>query len=299
MSFLKKYKRGIRNKYVKGLSLPEVMAKDITITAAEWARLLKSGFKSRTMLAYPHFPSRKSTLYAICNILNINVTNKTDRKFQHAIFWEYTTFREEYKEMEKINETIPVINLNMRDISKKYVDEHFEKVFGYSTKVDPLSFEGKCVKKNNINGVHDGEIINCPTVLKDENYIYQKLIDNKLDDGTFEDIRVPIIGGRIPLLFIRYVGQQFKYPVRVGVEKPSDMFSGEEIVKIRKFCTSMKLEYGELDVLRDKADGKIYIVDVNDTPIAPHKYMTRVAFMKPMKELAKAFYEEFICKQDA
>ena len=45
-----------------------------------------------------------------------------------------------------------------------------------------------------------------------------------------------------------------------------DCFSPDEIDKLLRFCAAMNLDYGELDVLRHKADGRIYVVDVNTTP---------------------------------
>lgn len=36
-----------------------------------------------------------------------------------------------------------------------------------------------------------------------------------------------------------------------------------------RLCRALGLDYGELDVLRDVEDGKLYVVDVNNTPWAP------------------------------
>ena len=38
------------------------------------------------------------------------------------------------------------------------------------------------------------------------------------------------------------------------------------MAKILAVCREMGLDYGELDVLRDREDGRLYILDVNDTP---------------------------------
>jgi hypothetical protein len=45
-----------------------------------------------------------------------------------------------------------------------------------------------------------------------------------------------------------------------------DMLSDKEIQDINRFCEHTNLEFGELDVLRDRDSEKIFIVDVNNTP---------------------------------
>ena len=43
----------------------------------------------------------------------------------------------------------------------------------------------------------------------------------------------------------------------------------EEINKIKEFCGRMGLDYGEVDVLLDSGERRIYIVDVNNNPAGP------------------------------
>ena len=45
-----------------------------------------------------------------------------------------------------------------------------------------------------------------------------------------------------------------------------DLFSAAEQQRILAFCHEMRLDFGELDVLRDDDDGRIYIIDANKTP---------------------------------
>lgn len=136
------------------------------------------------MLIYPHFPSRGSTIYKLAGQMHFNVTNKLTREYELAAYWEYTTFREEYRELEAISEKedIKVINLYSRNIGKKYIDQKFEDVFGYSISINPLSFKKKCVRKSDTNAKHDGTIIQCPVNHVEEGYVYQKLVDNSWGD---------------------------------------------------------------------------------------------------------------------
>ena len=43
----------------------------------------------------------------------------------------------------------------------------------------------------------------------------------------------------------------------------------EELAVIGRFCAAMKLDWGGLDILRDRTDGRLYIVDVNKTDMPP------------------------------
>ena len=65
----------------------------------------------------------------------------------------------------------------------------------------------------------------------------------------------------------------------------------------------MKVEYAELDVLRNRDNGKIYVVDVNDTPGAPpgHRRLSegidvfeQGGRQEAVEKLAVAFYEQFV-----
>lgn len=67
-----------------------------------------------------------------------------------------------------------------------------------------------------------------------------------------------------------------------------------EITAILNFCKEIGLDYGELDILRDKDDKKIYIVDVNNTPWGPPNHLSRADNWKALSMMAKTF-KETIC----
>lgn len=56
---------------------------------------------------------------------------------------------------------------------------------------------------------------------------------------------------------------------RVWLRLPGQVFSSEEIEAIARFCAAFGLDWGGLDILRDRYDGRIYIVDVNKTDVGP------------------------------
>jgi len=269
----------------------EVVSKDISHLVLSVANFFKSNFANRSLLVYPHYPSRGSTIYKVANKLGYNVTNKVKPGVKHAIYWEYLTHREEYELLEELQDEVPVINLHNRDISKKYVDQVHQEVFGYSTRIDPLTHQGKCVKKSDINAKHDGQILSAPITTVEENCIYQLLIDNTHSADLVVDIRVPVIDHVLDFVYIKYraISERFKNTTTNTIVKRTDeVFTREEIDLLNTYCKRMKLEYGELDVLRNKDDGRIYTVDVNNTPQGPPSNTSKTDTAFVLKEMSTA-----------
>ena len=55
------------------------------------------------------------------------------------------------------------------------------------------------------------------------------------------------------------------------------------------FAAAMHLDYGGLDILRDRHDGRIYIVDANKTDMGPPAAMRGQDKLTAMRALAEAF----------
>lgn len=230
----------------------------------------------KTILFYPDFPYFKATLYQICLFLGYDVTNHPKRRFDVAIKWKrYATFAPNDSILSNLAaQNSNVVNINCEDVSKSYIDTIFHTVFGYSITVDPLTYTGKCVVKSNLNAQHDGKIISCPISKTEPDVVYQKLVETTVEDGKVLDMRVPIFKDRIPLVYVylkknltaeqRFHG--YTSLISVQLVEAHDVFAEEEIHKIISFCQRIGLDYGELDVLRDQTDQRIYIVDANNTP---------------------------------
>jgi len=165
------------------------------------------------------------------------------------------------------------LNARLRDASKRRVQQVFAEVFGYALAVDPTTHVGPCVAKSDrINAAHDGRVVECPLADPDPDLAYERLIDNRADEGTVVDLRVPVLGGEIPFVYLkrRPVGARFaNHNIAVSVVPTDEALSAEERDRIGAFCRAMGLDVGELDVLRDAGDGRIYVVDVNRTPWGP------------------------------
>jgi hypothetical protein len=55
----------------------------------------------------------------------------------------------------------------------------------------------------------------------------------------------------------------------VALKRPDEVFSKREIERLSAFAAAMRLDWGGLDVLRDAATGRLYVVDVNKTDMPP------------------------------
>ena len=258
-----------------------------------------NGFRIRTILVFPHYPSRGSTIYKVGKILNANITNNLNANFDIGLYWEYATHRVEFEELERISENKQILNIQSRDISKIYVDNVFKKVFGYSTFIDPLTFKGNMVQKSDVNALHDGKIITGPISEKLENVVYQLVIDNSYGDDLVLDIRVPIIDETLSFVYLKYrkISERFKNTtVNSDVVPIGSVLTADEIILLNKYVFELNLNYGELDVLRNKDDGRIYIVDVNNTPQGPPANTAKEEGIRALTEISKTLKSNYFPK---
>lgn len=164
----------------------------------------------------------------------------------------------------------PMINAEITDISKEHVADIFGQVFGYDLRIDPTVFRGKAVQKSNRNGLHDGQVVMCPldpSQVK-PGQVYQRLVDSTFSSKTSEDWRITYAYGEIAVVYHKHKPLDDRFGTHylsVDILEPKDVFSAEEISLIKAFCADMKLDFGAIDIMRDKHDGQIYIVDVNKT----------------------------------
>lgn len=165
-----------------------------------------------------------------------------------------------------------LINFACDNISKTKVAAASEAAFGNPLMIDPAHFTGPAVEKSQINAAHDGRIVQCPTQAL-PGRAYQRVIDNRTPDlELVEDLRTCTLGGKPVIVFVkrRPVSKRFQNTnVDVLLRRPEEVFSSEEIAQIGVFCKEMSLEWGGVDVLRDRADGTLHIVDANKTDMGP------------------------------
>lgn len=187
------------------------------------------------------------------------------------------------------------VNLQCRDVSKSRVAAVFESVFGYGLALDPETHVGPAVEKGEDNGVHDGRVVTCPLPAQ-SGKVYQRLIDTKRPDGLVEDIRCPTVNGRIPVVFLKRRETERRFAnanAEVVMTDADSVLSADEQARLAAFCRAMHLEWGGLDVLRDRHDGRIYVVDVNKTDMGPPTALALRDKLAATRRLAEAFRTSF------
>jgi hypothetical protein len=191
-----------------------------------------------------------------------------------------------------------LINFECADVSKSRIATAFEAAFGYPLGLDPTRHCGPAVEKSELNGAHDGRVVMCPIAPAHER-IYQKLIDNRAPEHPqrlelVEDFRCPTVGGRPVCVFIkrRPLGSRFaNMNSEVELAAPELLFSEDELRRIGEFTRRLGLDWGGLDVLRDRAEGRIYIVDANKTDMGPPTALPLADKLAATRMLARALRE--------
>lgn len=163
------------------------------------------------------------------------------------------------------------INAGSFDISKQAVQRHFESTFGYPLAVDPVRHVGPMVEKSDRNFTHDGRILCGPIAPEEvrEGCVYQRLVDTVDGAGFAVDLRTIMVGGRAVVVYRKHRPVADRFSARnhsVEILDPADVFEGEELACLGAFAALMGVDFAALDVLRDREDGRIYVVDVNNTP---------------------------------
>lgn len=194
-----------------------------------------------------------------------------------------------------------LVNFSCTDISKSNVADCFERAAGYGLKVDPRTYDGPMVEKSEKNACHDGRIIEGP-MDPVEDKTYQRLIDNEIEGGLVEDLRCCIVGGEPTVVFRkrRELSRRFlNENAEVLIDEPRKCYTSDEIDVIRSFAAEIGLEWGGVDVLRDRASGRIYIVDANKTDMGPPVALKLGDKLKSTRRMARAFVTAFAPKRSA
>lgn len=287
---------GIRNNYRKGMPFFEIILKDFIHLTLAVKHYIVGGFKTNNIYILPDYPSKKTSIFKAAKTLNYNLSNKRPKNAKLYISWNDETFHNPEKHLFTNNNQF-ILNNKCTDISKEKVDSLFKSVFNYSTFIDPQTFTGKAVEKSDLNALHDGEVLQFPIKNTEPGKIYQILIDNSISDEEVVDLRVPVVKTTLKFIYLKYKKKNIRFDnITYHVEKVpiEDYLSKEEIVLIDKFCIEIKLDYGELDILRDNGSKKIYIIDVNKTPYGPPEGLNKLDSKIAINEIAAVLKELFL-----
>ncbi len=252
------------------------------------ARIVK-GREPRARISF--FPKKPRSYYAIwpvCQLADVKIVDDAAEADLHFYF-EDREFR-----------TAPLgapsnkasFNIGCHDIRKSVVSRLFEETFGYSLTIDPSIHRGLAVEKSELNGKHDGRIVSCPLVAPRSDRVYQRLVDNTFDGREFIDIRTPVVGGKAPFVYLKRRTRDLRFSNdnhRVDLAPVDALLSKDEQMKISDFTHAIGLDFGGLDVLRDREDGRIYIVDANKTDMGPPSALSAQDKLKAMRGIADGF----------
>lgn len=224
---------------------------------------------------YPHF--EKATAYFMLRKAGAKFMSNYDKNADIGWFWDSQIKLEKKNDkMFDFTKNLKFINFLLKDTSKEFVATSMENHFGYTFKINPKTFNGYCIAKHNGNGTKSCFFLKCP-INADEvfhDHCYQKIINYscKSDPSTLFELRVPIFKNIIPFVFFKTRNKGLRFTSKnksMDILPATAHLSEQECQSIIMYAQKIGLEYGEIDILRSDEDGKIYIIDVNNTPWWP------------------------------
>ncbi|MFZ5618792.1 MAG: hypothetical protein ACOZAA_15870 [Pseudomonadota bacterium] len=252
------------------------------------ARVVKGREPRARISFFPRKPHSYYAIWPVCQLADVKIVDDPAEADLHFYFED----REFRTAPLRAPSNKSAFNIGCHDIRKSVVSRVFGEVFGYSLTIDPATHRGLAVEKSELNGKHDGRIVSCPVDAPRSDRVYQRLIDNTFDGRDFVDIRTPVVGGKAPFVYLKRRTRDLRFSNdnhRVDLAPVDALLSKEEQAKIAEFTRAMALDFGGLDVLRDREDGRIYIVDANKTDMGPPSALSGDDKLKAMRGIADAF----------
>lgn len=238
-------------------------------------------------------PASGAVLSKLLDVLPMDISDGKDGDEDCSIWWDNP---------ERLSGNDgKLINGRFRSNKKTFIDEAHYQTFGRSvcvTKEGVIPSELYAIKSD-VNAAHDGKVMLGRDVLSKgvQGSVIQRLIDNRIDDDHIYDIRIPVIGNEIPLIYIKIRPVKTRFTntnTSVSVTMPGNIISPDEMRDIFHFTRLLNLDYGEIDVLRDGRSNDIWIVDVNNTPSGPPNGISIGERNFAVREMAMAFYRQFV-----
>lgn len=258
---------------------------------------LITGHKRPTMAFYPDKPR---PWYFIWSVMHVSGAKLVDDISTADIVMQFDDSTETDCAMPAVKQGAKLLNFGCTDISKSRVAAAFEVASGETLAVDPTTFAGRMVEKSELNAAHDGRILEGPLDEPVEGKTYQRLIDNEIPGGLVEDLRCCLVGGSPVVVFRKRRPLERRFlneNVQVLLDEPRNCYTQEEIKIIERFAAEIGLDWGGVDVLRDRASGKIFIVDANKTDMGPPVALKLGAKLRATRRMARAFAEKFASKK--
>ncbi|MGH1422439.1 MAG: hypothetical protein ACRBEQ_11535 [Hyphomonas sp.] len=266
--------------------------------AQSWRTLrFITGYKRPTIAFYPDKPR---PWYFIWPVMHVSGAKLIDSPEKADIVMQFDDSTETNNVVPKIRDDAVRVNFGCRDISKTAVAKAFEAAAGYSLAVDPTTYSGHMVEKSELNAAHDGQILEGPIAHPVEGKSYQRLIDNEISGGLVEDLRCCVVAGRPIIVFRKRRALERRFlneNAEVILDTVENCYSADEMDVIERFANEIGLDWGGVDVLRDRSSGKIFIVDANKTDMGPPVALNLGAKLRATRRMARAFAEAFAFKR--
>jgi len=278
-------------------------------TAMTWVRYRAVSSAQRVLTApvdvlfYPEQPRQLSyAMWKICAELGVRAVGEPSRQTALAVLWKDATLIAPAEAVPPAAcERMRVLNAGCLDVSKRNVARRFAAVFGYGYDVDPARHRGPCVEKSDQNARHDGRVVFGPIPAPRAGAVYQRLLNNVVAGDLVEDIRAPVIDGIVPFVYLKYRPAGARFCSRnafVRLCETDAALCADEVRRIAEFARAIGLDYGELDVIRDRDDGRIYVVDANRTPFGPSYLLAGADFRRAVKSIALLFRQRFLASPE-
>ena len=209
----------------------------------------------------PEMPLGRHLAYQLCVRLDAPLADPADADV--VVYWQDTTVRGP-----RPAEVGPrAINAGVSDIGKHRVHAWHPRVFGYG--LEPPPDATQVLEKSNRNSQHDGRVVAGPSGSPDR--VAERVIDTRFSATVVEEHRAVIMGERVVLVTTHFeLRHRFKEPALLSiVVDPDETFSPAEQDRLVAFCRAGGADYADLDVLRDRDTGRLYVVDFNPTPAGP------------------------------
>lgn len=243
----------------------------------------------RAALVGPDALRLPESLWKVLARLGLRVVARPDRRVALAVHWSLATVSPA--------PLVPgMVNGACRDISKRRLETAMHAALGYGLAADPRVAGAPLVAKSDENARHDGRVVR-PPISPEPGVVYQRLIDTADPRGVLEELRVVVVGDALPVVYVKRRPASDRFgqgPATARLAGALDVMDADEAAGILRVCAHMGLEMGELDVLRDRADGRLYVVDANRTPWGPPRALGRGAASRAVALQARALADRWL-----
>jgi len=114
--------------------------------------------------------------------------------------------------------------------------------------------------------------------------------------GIVEDLRTTVVAGKVLAVWRKRRALHERF-ANVGLPAhalhPESVLTASEREQAAALACNMGLDMCEMDIIRDRVDGRIYVIDVNQTPYSPPGTAHGLAGLRVMHRVAAEFEREW------